>query len=56
MSITFEEISATVVPVAPATNPPEGREESEEGGLAQGERIRAILLREKRRLQRLSDR
>lgn len=55
MSITFEEITGDVV----ADRPHDGRtgegREAEAGGLAFAERIRAVLLREKRRLERLSD-
>lgn len=56
MSITFEEISADVV--APQAGPTARADApaGEERGLAQSERIRALLLREKRRLARLSDR
>lgn len=55
MSITFEEITGDVVPERPRGAGGEERREGEAGGLAFAERVRAVLLREKRRLERLSD-
>ena len=55
MSITFEEISGDIVPERPRQRPREESGEVEAGGPALAERVRAVLLREKRRIERLSD-
>lgn len=56
MSITFEEITADVVAEPPRDERNDEGGEMEAGGLEFAERVRAVLLREKRRLDRLSDR
>ena len=56
MSITFEEITGDVVPDRPREERGDEAREPESGGLVFAERVRAVLLREKRRLERLSDR
>lgn len=55
MSITFEEITGDVVADRPREPRGDDRSGSDGGGLAFAERVRATLLREKRRLERLSD-
>jgi hypothetical protein len=55
MSITIEEITADVAPERPRESRRDGGREPEAGGQALAERIRAMMLREKRRLERLSD-
>jgi hypothetical protein len=55
MSITFEEITGDIVPERPPQRPREGSGEADAGGLAFAERVRAVLMREKWRIDRLSD-
>ena len=56
MSITFEEITGDVVPERPREDRGGEGGDAEAAGQALAERVRAVLLREKRRLERLSDR
>jgi hypothetical protein len=55
MSITIEEITADVTPERPRESRRDSGREAEAGGQALADRIRAVMLREKRRVERLSD-
>jgi hypothetical protein len=55
MSITIEEITADVGGERPRESRRDEGREAEPGGQALAERIRAVMQREKRRLERLSD-